>query len=224
MSRRAVLLLALIAFVALQFMHYAWKPRPTPDDWRQFSGGSPQAREFMGRLAPLIEAETLDGEPFSLADHVGRKMIVINFFTTWCGPCRAEMPELIAFARKYSDTVLFLGVDVGEEENIVRGFVAQMGIPFPVIADRDHMISSFYSVGSFPTTVVVNLDGTIGLYEVGMIRNADAAFKPHLEANRFLAETGGAISREKYLEQLRHGSNSMTADPEKIAADGESTP
>jgi hypothetical protein len=134
------------------------------------------------------------------------------------------MPELIAFARKYSDTVLFLGVDVGEEENIVRGFVAQMGIPFPVIADRDHMISSFYSVGSFPTTVVVNLDGTIGLYEVGMIRNADAAFKPHLEANRFLAETGGAISREKYLEQLRHGSNSMTADPEKIAADGESTP
>jgi thiol-disulfide isomerase/thioredoxin len=159
---------------------------------------------------------------------VGKKVVVLNFFATWCGPCKAEMPELIRFAEKHkNDPLLFIGVDASEPESTVQDFVLEQGVPYPVALDRDGNLQKAFSIRSYPTTVLIGADGTVQLYEVGSISNADVAFDALLAPAFAAINAGTGITREAFLENTRSSAEkalpAAPADeskPEEPALDG----
>jgi thiol-disulfide isomerase/thioredoxin len=154
-----------------------------------------------GRLAPDVELPTLDGGRYRLSDDVGKRVVILNFFATWCGPCRAEMPELERYQRQAGDTVRLVGVDAQEARDLVAAFIDEMKTTFPVVID-DGVVQRRYGVDSFPTTVVIGADGRIKLYEVGMIANTDVALRGLVDRERSLIASGRGISGAGYRAGL----------------------
>lgn len=118
---------------------------------------SPQA----GFAAPDFTLETLDGGTISLADLRGQ-VVLINFWATWCPPCRAEMPAIQQVYDKYRDQgFTVLAVDVQESDGQVTAFIDQMELTFPILMDRDGSVFASYQVKALPSTFFVDRAGVI---------------------------------------------------------------
>jgi thiol-disulfide isomerase/thioredoxin len=111
----------------------------------------------------------LEGETKSLSSYKG-KVVFLNFWATWCGPCRVEMPSMEAVYNKFSDKGLeMLAVNCDEDNAAVRSFIKNEGFSFPVLLDLDGKVSANYGIQSIPTTFLVDRDGMIILRLVGSI-------------------------------------------------------
>ena len=86
---------------------------------------------------------------------------VINFWATWCPPCRSEMPEMNTFARKHKEKVRFYAVNLQEEGAQVQDFLKNNGYTMPVLLDRDGKAATLYKVRVIPTTVILDEKGNI---------------------------------------------------------------
>jgi thiol-disulfide isomerase/thioredoxin len=198
----ARLLLLLVVGGGLIAVQAAYKQRPDPSALAREAYDEDAPSRWTGRVAPELSLTTLDGRPFRLADEVGKRVVVLNFFATWCGPCRAEMPELERFQRQAGDSVLLVGIDAEEVREVVVRFIDEVKTTFPVVIDESGEVLKQYGVSSFPTTVVIGADGRIKLYEVGMIRNADVALGRIVEAERAAIDAGRGVTAEAYRTAL----------------------
>ena len=128
---------------------------------------SPSPRE--GFLAPDFTLDTLDGTKVTLSELRG-KIVLINLWTTWCPPCRAEMPALENAYKQYKDSgVVVLGLNVTNQdsEKDIPPFVDEFGLTFPILLDRDGSVSALYQLKGLPTTYFVNREGIIRTVVVG---------------------------------------------------------
>ncbi len=115
----------------------------------------------LNQPAPPFTLRTPDGEPVSLSDFAGQP-VLINFWATWCPPCRYEMPFLQAAYDKYKDQgFVVLAVDIQETPEVVKPFLQQFGLTFPVVMDRSGAVSSAYRVQAIPTSVFVDRQGVV---------------------------------------------------------------
>lgn len=114
----------------------------------------------IGHIAPNFSLTTLSGEPFSLNDLRG-KPVVLNFWATWCGPCRRELPALQASAERYGAQITIVGVDQGEAAPTVQGYVDEMGLTFPIPMDAQNEVGATYNVRGLPTTYFIDGEGII---------------------------------------------------------------
>lgn len=122
-----------------------------------------------GFLAPDFTLETLEGQSIRLSDLRGQ-VVVLNFWATWCPPCRAEMPTLEKIAREYKDQgVIVVGVNstIQDDPNAIPGFLAQHGITFPILLDKRGEVTRRYEIRSFPTTFFIGSDGIIRFVTIG---------------------------------------------------------
>ncbi len=134
----------------------------------------PNAADSFGTFSTLIgeQAEDftldlLDGESFQLSDHQG-KVVVLDFWATWCGPCIGSIPDLLEATSAYpSDKVLFVGVNHQESATLVQSVLNDHGWAFTVALDREGEISRKYLVEGFPQTVVIGRDGRIAHVRLG---------------------------------------------------------
>lgn len=111
--------------------------------------------------APDFEVETLDGSKLSLADQRGR-VLLVNFWATWCGPCVVEMPDLVELHEAYHNeglTVLGISIEEGET-GLVRDFVEEYEITYPIAVDAD-VADSFGGIYGLPTTFVIDKSGQV---------------------------------------------------------------
>jgi peroxiredoxin len=127
----------------------------------------------VGAPAPAFSLKTIDGTAVSLDSYKG-KTLVINVWATWCPPCRQEMPDLIKTAPKLekSGTVAFLGVDTTEKAPIVRAYAVAKGLPYPQAIDADKSFQTAYDVQYFPTTYVIDPQGTLRARYIDVIAPA----------------------------------------------------
>ncbi|MFD2045753.1 TlpA family protein disulfide reductase [Ornithinibacillus salinisoli] len=117
----------------------------------------------IGQFAPDFELESLNGEKVKLSDLQGKK-VMINFWATWCSPCKKEMPEMQKFYEDHGDEIEILAVNVtGSEKNetVVRDFIDHYSYSFPVLLDESTNVSDDYRAISFPTSYFIGTDGTI---------------------------------------------------------------
>ncbi len=114
-----------------------------------------------GEKAPNFELSTLDGKTVQLSDYKG-KAILLNFWGTWCEPCRTEMPALQkAYEKYHKDSFVVLSVNIAETDVAVSSFANQYGLDFPILMDRNRDITRLYQVGSIPSTFFIDKDGKI---------------------------------------------------------------
>jgi len=196
---RTIGVIALLLFFATLLFHVSAKRQPTEEETKGLDFLR-QPRAWQGRPAPELTLDLLNGEKFLLSDHVGKQAIVLNFFATWCGPCKEEMPEFVRFAGKHqNEPFLMIGIDSNESEDAVRDFMKYYGVSYAVAIDKGAAQKTF-GVRAFPTTVFIGADGIVQLYEVGPIQNADIAFEAPYKAALTSIQTGTGITKEAFLK------------------------
>lgn len=120
-----------------------------------------------GMIPPDFELETLEGDTVKLSELKGQKVIV-NFWATWCPPCRAEIPDFIEVYEK--EDVEILAVNMEETKNnleMVEEFVEEFEMPFPVLKDEDGDLMDEYRVVAFPTSYMIDSEGHIQFVAMG---------------------------------------------------------
>lgn len=191
--------------VALVAVHVAAKQKPKPEDMARLASRQQQNAAWQGKTAAEFELHTLDGGTFRLSDAVGKEVIVLNFFATWCAPCVAEMPELERLADEMRGRPFrLLAIDSEEKPDVVRAFLGEHGLGLPVALDESGSVGSTYGVDSLPTTVVIGPDGKIRLYQVGPVLNTEVAFGDLLRAAFSEIAEGKGTSREAFLAAQDH--------------------
>ncbi len=161
LKRNLIILAALVPLTAV-FAMLAWGV-----GWSENSIGRPGINSYFGDAlldpepAPSFQAATLDGGNISLASLKG-KVVVLDFWSSWCPPCRNEAPGLAEVYAEYQDQgVEFVGMALWDTEENVRQFVAELGVPYPNILDDRGRIAIDYGVVKIPEKFFIDRDGDL---------------------------------------------------------------
>lgn len=200
MNTRPLVAFILLSGTLVGLLNYKLKPGLDEKQLGQMTQVFSNTAVWQGQIAPDFELVTIRGDRFQLSENVGKKVVVLNFFATWCGPCRAEMPELNRYFAEHQSDAVLLGIDSDERQSLVESFLDELKLDFPVGIDPG-AIQKQYNVSAFPTTVLIGVDGKIQFYESGELSNPEVAFDNFLRMNRSLIDSGKAISPENYRQQ-----------------------
>jgi thiol-disulfide isomerase/thioredoxin len=111
--------------------------------------------------APDFKLTGLDGKPVTVADFKG-KVILVNFWATWCGPCRAEIPDLVELQNKYKDQLQIIGLVVDDDDqDAIKNFVKEFGINYPVAVATAELRIQYGGIPALPTSFVLDSEGRV---------------------------------------------------------------
>ena len=130
---------------------------------------SSQSSSVIKEAAPNFTLELLAGKSFQLSDYKG-KPVLINFFASWCLPCREEMPAIEKIVQEYQPKgVVFLGISTDDTEANAKDFVKKYGITFPVGVDKTTSIQKSYGLYGIPTTYFIDKQGIVNYFHSGAV-------------------------------------------------------
>ena len=136
--------------------------------------GGKTPRKMVENSAPDFELKDLNGNKISLEQYIGKKIVILEFWATWCGPCRMTMAAVHNVREKYQDKgVEVLSVDQGEDSAKVKNFVESKGLKLHVLLDTDVEVSRLYGVNGIPTLFVID--------KLGVVRARVVGYRPDLE-------------------------------------------
>lgn len=145
------------------------EPKPSVNSY-----GAPALAQKGGTVTDFTIG-ALDGDPIALADYEG-EVIIMNFWATWCPPCRAEMPGINRFYEAYKDDgLVVLAINEEESAETVRPFIQTNNFSFPVLLDSEGRVAQQYSTRSFPTTFIIDRQGIIQHVQTGEISEDELA-------------------------------------------------
>lgn len=133
--------------------------------------------------APEFTLPDLDGKPVTLSNLKG-KVVVLNFWATWCGPCRAEMPEFQRYFNSHKEEFYLLAINCSEPQGKVNAFCKEFGYTFPVLLDEDGAIQKLYGIQAYPTTFVIDPSGIVLSVRSGTISRPERYFERWLSKYR----------------------------------------
>lgn len=133
-----------------------------------------------GDVAPDFTVETVSGNDFTLSEQNG-KVVLLNFWATWCGPCVEEMPAFERLYGEYGEEIAILAVNCMEDTISVAQFLADKGYTFPIAYDPEGAVNMKYPTDGIPYTLVIGKDGTVKNIYLGA-RGADAQYEEYKSA------------------------------------------
>jgi peroxiredoxin len=126
-----------------------------------FAASSLASSGMEGQQAPDFALKSSTGENLRLSEYRG-DVVMINFWATWCGPCRQEMPLLDELYSRYQRVGFnLLGVNIDDDSNRAMNMIEELGVNFPVLFDARKEVSKLYEVEAMPVTVIVDRKGTV---------------------------------------------------------------
>ena len=144
-------------------------PPPSADE-SSASAIDPKDADAIGKPAPLhFTLKDMNGVDVKLESFKG-KIILLNFWATWCGPCRAEIPALIELQKKYANDLVVLGFSVDDPVDKLRPYATEYKINYPILvgAGREELQDAFGPLWGIPVSVIIGRDGTIARKHSGI--------------------------------------------------------
>ena|GEM_PF-927992 len=135
----------------------------------QTKNGSPDQIPRPGFTAPHFSLSALNNQSYLVAGKRD-KPVILNFWASWCGPCRQEAPDLKMIYEKYQDQLDFYAINMTANDDLesAKSFVKEFGLPFPILLDEKGVVSKQYQVISIPTTYFIDTDGIIKQKIIGV--------------------------------------------------------
>ena len=144
-----------------------------------FAASSLASSSLEGQVAPDFVLKSASGENLRLSEYRG-DVVMINFWATWCGPCRQEMPLLDELYGRYQRVGFkLLGINIDDDSRRAMKMVQELGVTFPVLFDENKEVSKLYKVDAMPVTILVDREG--------QVRHVHHGYKPGYE-DKYLTE------------------------------------
>jgi peroxiredoxin len=132
--------------------------------------------------APTFSLPSKSGEAINL-DKLKGQVVMLNFWASWCGPCRTEMPLMDQIYKKYSAAgFTMLGVNVDTDSSDAQKFLSQVQVSFPIAFDRDNAVSKMYAVSAMPSTVFIDRKGNVRALHRGYKPGDEAEYLAQIRA------------------------------------------
>ena len=147
---------------------------------------------IVGYLAPDFRLQTAVGQTVALSETVAAagavgQPVVLNFWASWCAPCRIEMPNLQQASVQYNGRIAFIGINQGENGQTITEFGNEFGVTYPLLVDQDSRVNRLYKVNGLPTTVFIDQNGIVREVVIGIL--SEAVLQSRVES--LLAESSG---------------------------------
>jgi peroxiredoxin len=153
--------LAAAAAIGLGLAAVPFLPVDRDNDWSEASAAGTCAAN--PKRAPEFTLKDVDGKDVKLSDYKGR-VVLLNFWATWCGPCKYEIPMFVQLQQQYKDQgLVFLGISVDDPIDALKPFMARMKINYPILVglDREDVAEAYGPMMGIPVTFAIARDGTI---------------------------------------------------------------
>jgi peroxiredoxin len=138
-----------------------------------WAGAAVPLADLAGREAPDFALKSAAGENLRLSEYRG-DVVMLNFWATWCGPCRQEMPLLDEMFQRYRKVgFTLLGINIDEDTRRAREMAETLGVSFPVLFDLDKSVSRLYAIDAMPVTLLIDRQG--------VVRHVHYGYKPGYE-------------------------------------------
>lgn len=148
-------------------LHNALEPRAAPGDGGSGDGDTGTESDLVGKPAPPFELQLLDGRKFRLAEMKGR-VVVLDFWATWCGPCIQAMPQVDRAVREFADQeVQLIAVNIEETPKQITALLERHKLELKVVLDRDGVVAGRYGATAIPQTVIIDRNGNVARVFVG---------------------------------------------------------
>jgi thiol-disulfide isomerase/thioredoxin len=163
-------------------LHHALEPLPEPEE-----GGDPNGSEglesvLVGKPAPPIDLELLSGKKFRVTDYKG-KVLILDFWASWCGPCLQTMPQVEAVAKEFAaQGVTLIGINLEETPARVKQALERLKLDMAVAIDRDGRVAERYGATAIPQTVIIDGEGKVARLYVGGSPRFDATLRQALRS------------------------------------------
>ncbi|MCM3116350.1 TlpA family protein disulfide reductase [Neobacillus sp. MER 74] len=169
MIKKVIATVILVSLLTVAIVQAMDKTSETPETKSQPTAS--QEGLAVGAKAPDFELKTLTGEKVKLSNLKGKK-VMLNFWATWCPPCKAEMPAMEQFSKQMPKDVVILAVNIDPQLD-VQGFVDKNKITFPILLDAEDTVNETYQVLSIPTTYFIDSKGNIQNKYIGEMKLDD---------------------------------------------------
>jgi thiol-disulfide isomerase/thioredoxin len=148
---------------------------------------------LVGKEAPAFTLDLLGGGKLDLAEHKGKHVVILDFWASWCGPCRKAMPVYAKIAEEYKEKgVAFYAVNLAESAETARGFLEKVGVQCAVALDADGNVGKKYGAASIPMSVIIGKDGIVTHVHAGFSDALAAQLKQELDVLLKGGEPSGA--------------------------------
>lgn len=168
----STILLVVLLVVALAAAAYGLSNQNSATDNENLTPGVNDGVEDASNeepiLAPDFTLKDLDGNTIRLSDYKG-KYVFLNFWASWCGPCKAEMPDMEKIHQKYGDELVIVAVNIGESADVAKGFAEDYGLSFQILLDEKKEVASLYGVSGIPTSYFLDKEGNFASGFVGTL-------------------------------------------------------
>jgi thiol-disulfide isomerase/thioredoxin len=195
------------------------EPAKSPSSNGGGEGGEGHAE--VGKPAPELSVQTLNDKGKIDLSGMQGKVVVVDFWATWCGPCKQSFPKLEALSKKVSDKVVIVGVSVDDEKKGIVEFAKENGASFAIGWDEGHAIANRWKVGTMPTTFIVDATGKVRHIHDGYHDGETDVMEKELNALVAEAGSGGGSgdAKAKSDDSSSKSSDSSTASKDSGSKD-----
>lgn len=182
-------------------------------------GGDSSGPAKVDQAAPDLSIQTINGKGKISLETLKGKVAIVDFWATWCGPCKQSFPKFEELAKKHSGRVEIVGVSVDDEQSGVAEFAKEQGVTFPIGWDEGHAIANRWDVKSMPTTYILDASGKVRYIHAGF--HDDEPEEIAKELAMLLDEPASGSSATASSSSSSSSSESEASSPPTSAASGE---